>query len=348
MDMPRNESNIEPSDEKTVNYQASMVDSFCPQIWDQTINVRNDPNWTPHAVLTEGQFLSNAPRMFPSSLPDFPADSGFIERAARFSCFNEGHFSQMLNPPSILDSINPNSHLGHVMQRQNEENNCLEEEKNGVDLSDEADGQDDVSGQVVIGLKKRKIIEQKIVNNKNDEAQQSADENQLNPDGKGLDPPKEQDYIHVRARRGQATNSHSLAERIRREKISDRMKFLQDLVPSCSKVTGKAVMLDEIINYVQSLQRQVEFLSMKLSTVNTRLDFNVEGVLAKDIIQTRAGLLSSIFPPDMSMPFPQIQTSQPGLTHLGPVSGGFRETTSKGPSVWDDELHNIVNNGFNS
>lgn len=59
------------------------------------------------------------------------------------------------------------------------------------------------------------------------------------------------------------------------------MKFLQDLVPGCSKVisgpsivlvscfgifnlssvsqvTGKAVMLDEIINYVQSLQRQVE------------------------------------------------------------------------------------------
>lgn len=27
------------------------------------------------------------------------------------------------------------------------------------------------------------------------------------------DPPKE-DYIHVRARRGQATNSHSLAERV--------------------------------------------------------------------------------------------------------------------------------------
>ena len=90
---------------------------------------------------------------------------------------------------------------------------------------------------------------------------------------------------------------------VRREKISERMKYLQDLVPGCSKVrkapyyflsreihaqpcamrssfisririglpnavtgllsqcvqvTGKAVMLDEIINYVQSLQRQIE------------------------------------------------------------------------------------------
>ncbi|KAM5571566.1 transcription factor bHLH137 [Rosa sericea] len=75
-------------------------------------------------------------------------------------------------------------------------------------------------------------------------------------------------YIHVRARRGQATDSHSLAERVRREKISERMKMLQRLVPGCDKVTGRAVMLDEIINYVQSLQNQVEFLSMKLASVN--------------------------------------------------------------------------------
>ncbi|XP_051144588.1 transcription factor BHLH089-like [Andrographis paniculata] len=83
------------------------------------------------------------------------------------------------------------------------------------------------------------------------------------------EPPK-QDYIHVRARRGQATDSHSLAERARREKISERMKILQDLVPGCNKVIGKALVLDEIINYIQSLQRQVEFLSMKLEAVNAR------------------------------------------------------------------------------
>ncbi|BAT13872.1 Os11g0442500 [Oryza sativa Japonica Group] len=106
-----------------------------------------------------------------------------------------------------------------------------------------------------------------------------------NGKGKVLDaagePPK--DYIHVRARRGQATDSHSLAERVRREKISERMKLLQDLVPGCNKVTGKAVMLDEIINYVQSLQRQVEFLSMKLSTVNPQLDFDVDNFIPKDV-----------------------------------------------------------------
>ncbi|XP_019431019.1 PREDICTED: transcription factor bHLH79-like isoform X2 [Lupinus angustifolius] len=89
------------------------------------------------------------------------------------------------------------------------------------------------------------------------------------------DNPK-QDYIHVRARRGQATDSHSLAERARREKISERMKILQDLVPGCNKVIGKALILDEIINYIHSLQRQVEFLSMKLEAVNSRLNNGTE------------------------------------------------------------------------
>lgn len=47
---------------------------------------------------------------------------------------------------------------------------------------------------------------------------------------------------------------------MRRERISERMKYLQELVPGCSKIMGKASTLDEIINYVQSLQRQVEVL----------------------------------------------------------------------------------------
>ncbi|XP_057509801.1 transcription factor BHLH089-like isoform X2 [Actinidia eriantha] len=94
--------------------------------------------------------------------------------------------------------------------------------------------------------------------------------------------PSKQDYIHVRARRGQATDSHSLAERARREKISERMKVLQDLVPGCNKVIGKALVLDEIINYIQSLQSQVEFLSMKLEAVNSRMNPIIEGIPSKD------------------------------------------------------------------
>lgn len=126
--------------------------------------------------------------------------------------------------------------------------------------------------------------------------------------------------VHVRAKRGQATDSHSLAERVsvvmhawtykkddhrlivyhrcqvRREKINERLRCLQDIVPGCYKVhsllkthilndlrsdpntcwneqtMGMAVMLDEIINYVQSLQNQVEVKSNYNSRWNGKPD----------------------------------------------------------------------------
>ncbi|CAN1321204.1 Transcription factor BHLH094 [Linum perenne] len=80
--------------------------------------------------------------------------------------------------------------------------------------------------------------------------------------GQPSEPPK-QDYIHVRARRGQATDSHSLAERARREKISERMKILQDLVPGCNK-----------------------FLSMKLEAVNSRMTPGMDVYPSKDTFDT--------------------------------------------------------------
>ncbi|KAL5229824.1 hypothetical protein ABZP36_028600 [Zizania latifolia] len=139
--------------------------------------------------------------------------------------------------------------------------------------------------------------------------------------GKGVNEagePQKEGYIHVRARKGQATNNHSLAERLRREKISERMKLLQDLVPGCSKVTGKALMLDEIINYVQSLQRQVEFLSMKLAAVNPKLDLEIETILSKEVLRFPGAPSSApmgfSFSPQM---MPRLELSRPGMFQGG-------------------------------
>ncbi|KAG5387353.1 hypothetical protein IGI04_038823 [Brassica rapa subsp. trilocularis] len=133
----------------------------------------------------------------------------------------------------------------------------------------------------------------KAVEEYQEDTQRGSDQNQKkHKDGQNKESsqseeaPKE-NYIHMRARRGQATNSHSLAERVRREKISERMRLLQELVPGCNKITGKAVMLDEIINYVQSLQQQVEFLSMKLATVNPEVNIDIDRIIAKDLLQPR-------------------------------------------------------------
>ncbi|KAF2299649.1 hypothetical protein GH714_002197 [Hevea brasiliensis] len=172
--------------------------------------------------------------------------------------------------------------------------------------------------------------------------------------------------------------------KVRREKISERMKYLQDLVPGCNKITGKAGMLDEIINYVQSLQRQVEFLSMKLAAVNPRLDFNVDNLFAKEAFPACAtNFPASGMSSDMTnhayLQFNQVQQQQQqqlvtccGLdVGINPPDMGLRRTISSPRSIpemfldsscftvksyirlhiqpsstWDADLQNLYNVAF--
>ncbi|KAK8529101.1 hypothetical protein V6N12_059892 [Hibiscus sabdariffa] len=413
---------------------ASVADSFCSNLWEHPsssqnlgfcgINVHNGASSSNAMGIGKGTLTSlrssidrpfdmgwNTTGILQQSLSQLPADSAFIERAARFSSFNGGSFSDMVSPfgmpesmslytrgvglmpgPEDMFAVNgmksvfgvgsqkklnaieatrdaclqvENRAIESPLENERKSESLVranEETKQGTggsgNESDEAEfsgrdgGQDEPSSFDGTGgepsakglsskKRKRSLQDAEIDQAKGGrpltEAAKDGAENQQKGDQKqtttinkttgkqgtpASHPPKEE-YIHVRARRGQATNSHSLAERVRREKISERMKFLQDLVPGCSKVTGKAVMLDEIINYVQSLQRQVEFLSMKLATVNPRLDFNIEGLLAKDIIQSQAGPSSTQgFSPDLSAGYPSLHLSQPGLVQAAlPVMG---------------------------
>ncbi|KAL8193273.1 hypothetical protein R6Q57_026854 [Mikania cordata] len=64
-----------------------------------------------------------------------------------------------------------------------------------------------------------------------------------------------------RAKRGCATHPRSIAERVRRTRISERMRKLQDLVPNMDKQTSTADMLDLAVDYIKELQKLVETLS---------------------------------------------------------------------------------------
>ncbi|CAG7893489.1 unnamed protein product [Brassica rapa] len=141
-----------------------------------------------------------------------------------------------------------------------------------------------------IDTKKRKTLMESVSTSENSVSDQtlSTSSAQVSTNGtknsslrrgkmsKNREEEKERVVVHVRAKRGQATDSHSLAERVRRGKINERLKCLKDIVPGCYKAMGMATMLDEIINYVQSLQNQVEFLSMKLTAASSYYDFNSE------------------------------------------------------------------------
>ncbi|KAI3688216.1 hypothetical protein L1987_81926 [Smallanthus sonchifolius] len=67
--------------------------------------------------------------------------------------------------------------------------------------------------------------------------------------------------LRSRAKRGCATHPRSIAERVRRTRISERMRKLQDLVPNIHKQTNTADMLDLAVDYIKELQKEAETLS---------------------------------------------------------------------------------------
>ncbi|TVU44855.1 hypothetical protein EJB05_04316, partial [Eragrostis curvula] len=66
--------------------------------------------------------------------------------------------------------------------------------------------------------------------------------------------------VKTRASKGSATDPQSLYARRRRERINERLKILQKLVPNGTKV-DISTMLEEAVQYVRFLQLQIKMLS---------------------------------------------------------------------------------------
>ncbi|TYI50564.1 hypothetical protein E1A91_D12G110100v1 [Gossypium mustelinum] len=76
----------------------------------------------------------------------------------------------------------------------------------------------------------------------------------------GEEDKKETMKSSISTKRSRAAAIHNQSERKRRDKINQRMKTLQKLVPNSSK-TDKASMLDEVIEYLKQLQAQVQMMN---------------------------------------------------------------------------------------
>lgn len=199
----------------------------------------------------------------------FPTNSALIERAAKLSVLAEEHSPETTSSVLLNSSVN-------LEKVKNEPTTETDSNPNPLQTL--------ISDPTVENTNQRSAKRKE--REKKGKGSTKKSKNESNEDAEKLP------YVHVRARRGQATDSHSLAERARREKINARMKLLQELVPGCNKISGTALVLDEIINHVQSLQRQVEFLSMRLAAVNPRVDFNIDSILAAE----NEPVLESSFP----------------------------------------------------
>ncbi|XP_012847031.1 PREDICTED: transcription factor PIL1-like [Erythranthe guttata] len=62
-------------------------------------------------------------------------------------------------------------------------------------------------------------------------------------------------------KRSRSTEVHNLNERMRRQKLQEKMKALRELIPNCDK-RDKGHVLDEAMKYIKTLQNQVQMMSM--------------------------------------------------------------------------------------
>uniref|UniRef100_A0A6N2LNM7 BHLH domain-containing protein n=1 Tax=Salix viminalis TaxID=40686 RepID=A0A6N2LNM7_SALVM len=372
--------------ESVMNCPSSGMNTnpFYASAWDPVVSLSQPGNFVGSSTGSQSEF-SNSPFPIVMENPGisntchlvrYPSDSGFIELVPKFPGFGSGNFSEMVGSlgltecsqivnagcPSNYKEAN-NESTSHGAQRQ-EDHQLSEETTIGAlphgkrrrrvaesnspfDPNKNAEGefQKYPSGESSDSAKELDEKRQKIEQNRgaNSCGKQVVKQTKDNPQSR--EAPKE-NYIHVRARRGQATNSHSLAERVRREKISERMRMLQELVPGCNKITGKAVMLDEIINYVQSLQQQVEFLSMKLATVNPELYNDVERIQSKDILHSRGGneAILGLSPGTNSHQYSH-GTFQPGIPVIPNPNPHFSPAHH---AILDNELQSFFQMGFDS
>ncbi|KAL8494615.1 hypothetical protein ACS0TY_025451 [Phlomoides rotata] len=296
--------------------------------WDQIVSLSQSGHFGNSTMISQNEFMLENQAMGSSSshLVQFPShSSGLVDLVPRIPGFRSGNFSE------IATSFEPASHSNLAQ----ETSPYGKRKREVVPLKNAEEEHKDPSGDT---SEFPKEDEEKKRRNTG----QSSRSKQAKDDSNGAELSKD-DYIHVRAKRGQATNSHSLAERVRRERISERMRLLQELVPGCNKITGKAMMLDEIINYVQSLQQQVEFLSMKLATVNPELNVDIDRILSKDILLRGSNGTALGIAPGLisSNPFPGYPQ---GAFNAPPSTNALFHSLPQ--HVWNNELHGILQLGF--
>ncbi|XP_042982099.1 transcription factor BHLH089 isoform X2 [Carya illinoinensis] len=246
----------------------------------------------PPALMNEGSFSNaNAASYNLLDVWQFPVNGGgeFVGglglRRARFEDLNGTNRDVSGNDPMNLDQ-GPNHDVGGGARKRRDQG----DDSAKVVSTSNGNGAYDCDGKRLrISRSRDENLDSKT------EAEPSSGKR---VEQKTQPPPEtpKQNYIHVRARRGQATDSHSLAERARREKISERMKILQDLVPGCNK-----------------------FLSMKLEAVNSRMNPGIEAFPSKDTFDTAGMTFGSQATRE------QGRGSSPDWLHMQ-VGGGFERT----------------------
>ncbi|KAJ9169712.1 hypothetical protein P3X46_017872 [Hevea brasiliensis] len=122
-------------------------------------------------------------------------------------------------------------------------------------------------------------------------------------------------------KRSRAAEVHNLSERRRRDRINEKMRALQELIPRCNK-SDKASMLDEAIEYLKSLQLQIQMMSMGCSMVPMMFP-GIQQYMLPLGMGMGMGMGTEMGMNRPMMPFPNVLAGAPMPTpaaaaHLGP------------------------------
>ncbi|GAB2289684.1 hypothetical protein Dimus_023992 [Dionaea muscipula] len=123
-------------------------------------------------------------------------------------------------------------------------------------------------------------------------------------------------------RKGRASATHNQSERRRRDRINQKMKALQKLVPNARK-TDKASMLEEVIEHLKQLQAQVQMMSAGSIPVMMPLGMQQHLLLA----QMGMGMV------DMSSSINALFMQQHHTTHLLHPSLATKVEGEEGPGL---------------
>ncbi|XP_042443697.1 transcription factor PIF3-like isoform X1 [Zingiber officinale] len=101
----------------------------------------------------------------------------------------------------------------------------------------------------------------------------------------------------ARTKRSRTAEVHNLSERRRRNRINEKMRALQELIPNCNKV-DKASMLEEAIEYLKTLQMQVQQFchTKQIMSMGSRL-YLPPTMMFPPAMQHMRGPMATHFPP---------------------------------------------------
>ncbi|PQP94784.1 bHLH transcription factor [Prunus yedoensis var. nudiflora] len=274
------------------------------------------------------------------SLAPLQADPGFVERAARFSCFGGGNFGGLngqvnLNEAELAYRSMPTIDSGKLSRASS--NQSLK-----------------VAAGSQLGVQ---------------------ESNKSSPQGGNSAPDKKfsrfsRSSTPENAELGDSREGSSVSEQIPGGDMSVKAENVTNSRKRKPVARGKAKETPSSPSV-----KDGKFLSMKLSTVNPRMDLNMEALLSKEILQSRGSLQNALYQLDSAIPsFPfGYQPQQLPPLHSSSISSGtetqfpenplnaamrqsqgmqlptfdrFGGAAPQAPQFFEDDLQSVVQMGF--